>query len=141
MIGKRRSTATYRVIADQVIDRIRAGEFAPGDSVPSADMLCRVYGVGMVTANRVLDTLKAEGWTETVPGRPQRVRARPQVETAWYPEGATVSVRWPTPDEADEMEIPVGVQVLVVRQSGRVDEVLPGDRWQVAFGRVGRKGA
>lgn len=137
MIRKRRSTAAYRVIADQVIDRIRAKEFKPGDSVPSADMLCRVYGVGMVTANRVLDTLKAEGWTESIPGRPQRVRVPPKVETAWYDEG-TVSVRWPTPDEADQMGIPVGVQVLVVQRPGMVDEVLPGDRWQVKFSRQGR---
>jgi len=139
MIRNRRSTAAYRVIADQIIDRIRADEFAPGDNVPSADMICRVYGVGMVTANRVLDTLKAEGWTETVPGRPQRVRIPPKVETAWFEEGATVSVRWPTPDEADQMEIPAGVQVLVVQRPGLVDEVLPGDRWRVRFGYRGRK--
>jgi DNA-binding FadR family transcriptional regulator len=134
MIRNRRSTAAYRVIADQIIDRIRDGDYAPGGNIPSADLICRIYGVGMATANKVLDTLKAEGWTETVPGRPQRVRVQPEQETAWLQQGARVTVRWPTPQEAELLEIPDRVQVLVVSRQGCDDEVYPGDRWQLIVG-------
>lgn len=134
MISRRREPAVFRRIADVIAGQISSGDLAPGDQVPSADLICRVYGVGMATANRTLDLLKEQGLIDAVPGRPSRVRALPVRETVWPEPGALVTWRMPTAAEADPetgMGIPPGVPVAVVELNGEVPVVYPGDRFEI----------
>jgi AcrR family transcriptional regulator len=62
------SKPPYLRIAAALRERIRAGEFAPGDPVPSTRRLTRQWGVAMATATKALAVLRAEGLIRPVPG-------------------------------------------------------------------------
>lgn len=51
----------YRVIASELRSRIEAGEFRPGDALPSITRLSQEYGVAKTTAQKALQVLKDEG--------------------------------------------------------------------------------
>jgi DNA-binding GntR family transcriptional regulator len=51
----------YLVIAAALRERIGAGEFRPGDALPSITHLSQEYGVAKTTAQKALNMLKAEG--------------------------------------------------------------------------------
>lgn len=137
MIDRRQPRAVYRQIADVYADQIQSGELGPGDRLPSVDLICRTYDVARATAQRALAELRAVGLIDTENGRVSRVRALPVLETGWLEPGATVSTRWPTPAEVrdETLGLAEGVPVLVVRRVGEPDQVLPGDRWQLAVPR------
>jgi len=65
-----------RVIA-AIQQRIRDGEYAPGDMLPSETQLVREFGVGRTTAVRALQTLAMQGWIEREHGRGSFVKGRP----------------------------------------------------------------
>ena len=69
----------YQVIADALRTAILSGELAPGDVVPSENVLAERYGVTPVTARAALSLLRTEGLTEGRQGVPTLVRARPPV--------------------------------------------------------------
>jgi AcrR family transcriptional regulator len=60
-------TASVRIAAD-LRARIAAGEFAPGDRVPSTRELTRRWGVAMATATKALGALRDEGLLRSVRG-------------------------------------------------------------------------
>lgn len=47
----------YHQLAEDLRGRIVAGELAPGDPLPTEEMLCRQYGVSRITVRRGLDDL------------------------------------------------------------------------------------
>lgn len=51
----------YRRIGDELKARIEAGEYGPGDRLPSELELARLYGVSRITSRQALDLLGAEG--------------------------------------------------------------------------------
>lgn len=51
----------YRQLRQELFSRIRKGEFAPGDLLPSENQLCEEYGVSLTTARRALLELVKEG--------------------------------------------------------------------------------
>jgi len=51
----------YQQLRQQLYSRIRGGEFAPGDMLPSENQLCEEYGVSVTTARRALLELVKEG--------------------------------------------------------------------------------
>src|SRR5579859_2777973 len=51
----------YRRIGEELKARIEAGEYAPGDRLPSELELARTYGVSRITSRQALDLLGAEG--------------------------------------------------------------------------------
>lgn len=55
-------------IAAVLRERIRCGELAPGDRVPSTRAIVREWGVAMATATKVLAGLRAEGLVRALPG-------------------------------------------------------------------------
>ncbi len=57
-------TTTYERIADEIRARIRSGELAAGDPVPSTRRIVAEHGVAMATASRVLDALRRDGLVE-----------------------------------------------------------------------------
>ncbi|WP_049576737.1 TetR/AcrR family transcriptional regulator C-terminal domain-containing protein [Nonomuraea sp. SBT364] len=58
----------YQAIAGELRRRIREGELAAGDRVPSTREITREWGVAMATASKVLATLREEGLVRAVPG-------------------------------------------------------------------------
>jgi len=133
MIDRRREPAIYRRIADDLARRIRSGELAPGDLLPSADLVCRTYGVGMMTANRAIQELKYDGLVDTESGQRTRVRADPPKELVRLVRSATMDLRMPTPEEREEFGLREGVPVAEVewgRPAERRRRVYPGDRYR-----------
>jgi DNA-binding transcriptional MocR family regulator len=132
VINKRRGRAVYLQIADEFRDEILDGTRAEGSTMPSGDMIRRLYDVSMTTAERVLGQLAAEGLIETRTGRPARVRALRVRETLWLEPSMTVTTRMPTAEELadEELDLKPRVPVLVVQQVGEPDRIYPGDRWQ-----------
>src|SRR5579884_1223764 len=51
----------YQQLRQEIVARIRSGEFAPGDLLPSENQLCAEYGISVTTARRALLELVNEG--------------------------------------------------------------------------------
>jgi len=64
---------TYRQIANDLRRRIRSGEFAPGEMVPSELALVKQLGVSRGTVRAALALLADDGLIELVPGQGRRV--------------------------------------------------------------------
>jgi AcrR family transcriptional regulator len=60
--------ATYRLIADELADRIRVGDLRPGDRLPSTRQIARDWQVAMATASKVLTALQQDGLAVARPG-------------------------------------------------------------------------
>lgn len=60
---------TYRQIADDLADRIAAGEYAPGDQLPTYPQLAELYSVSYATAHRAITMLQARGIVRGEQGR------------------------------------------------------------------------
>jgi AcrR family transcriptional regulator len=67
----------YRRIADDLRGRIEAGEFRPGDRLPSARAITREWAVAIATATKALAVLRDEGLTVPRPGVGTVVAVRP----------------------------------------------------------------
>ncbi|MGE5826787.1 MAG: GntR family transcriptional regulator [Micromonosporaceae bacterium] len=64
----------HRQIATQLRIRIRQGEWAPGERLPSIPALAQAYGVAKQTVQRTIDQLRVEGLLITRPGSGTYVR-------------------------------------------------------------------
>jgi GntR family transcriptional regulator len=64
----------HRQIAAAIRDRIRAGEWAPGERLPSIPALAQTYTVAKQTIQRTIDQLRVEGLLITRPGSGTYVR-------------------------------------------------------------------
>lgn len=60
---------TYAQIADDLAERIKAGEYAPGDQLPSYSKIMELYSVSFSTAARAVAILRALGLAVGAPGR------------------------------------------------------------------------
>lgn len=129
--------AVYRQVADLIAAQIDSGDLAPGDKVPSTDMLMRTYDIARATAVRAVAELRAAGLIDTENGRVARVRQPVVRETLWLEPGALVGGRMPTSDELQDPDLGYtsGVPLLVVHRPGEPDEVYPTDRWLIGIGR------
>lgn len=56
---------TYEEIADKIIQRVKNGELAPGDSLESVEKTAKYYGVSSSTIREALSGLRAMGLVET----------------------------------------------------------------------------
>lgn len=52
---------SFRAIADDLSERIRAGEYAPGEQLPNLRELAELYSVSVSTIQRALDLTKDRG--------------------------------------------------------------------------------
>ncbi|MDR7328358.1 GntR family transcriptional regulator [Corynebacterium guangdongense] len=59
----------YVTIANQLRESLAAGQFLPGDRLPSERELCEQFGVARMTVRKALDILHAEGVIERRRGR------------------------------------------------------------------------
>ena len=67
-INQRGAEPPYRQIAAWLRARIEAGEFRPGDALPSITRLSQEYGVAKTTAQKALRVLVGEGLARGVQG-------------------------------------------------------------------------
>jgi GntR family transcriptional regulator of arabinose operon len=79
----RESIPRYRQVAEQLRHSVAAGQYAPGDRLPSEAELARAFGVSRGTLRQALGELAADGLLQTVPGhgtivRTGRVGAEPR---------------------------------------------------------------
>ena len=58
----------YRIIANAIIDEIKAGRLKPGQRIPSARGIAEGVGVSLRTADAALRVLREGGWTVSVHG-------------------------------------------------------------------------
>src|SRR5919204_3795685 len=64
----------HRQIAAQLRARIRRGDWAPGERLPSIPAIAQMYGVAKQTVQRTIDALRIEGLLITKPGSGTYVR-------------------------------------------------------------------
>ncbi|MFE8962176.1 GntR family transcriptional regulator [Streptomyces iakyrus] len=69
----------YLRIAADLRHRISAGEYGPGDQIPTIPELCRQYGVSEAPVRNALRLLAGEGLTESRARAGTRVRPRPAI--------------------------------------------------------------
>jgi len=63
----------YQEVLDRLIERIRSGEFAPGDQLPSERELMTTYGVGRPAVREALQALERDGIVSISHGERARV--------------------------------------------------------------------
>lgn len=86
----------WRPLAADLRRRIRAGEYGPGDRLPSSAVLRARYGLSGQTVQHAMNSLRSEGLVETRPGRGWFARKPPDVvRLPRRPEPGR-----PTPDDA-----------------------------------------
>lgn len=59
----------FSVISDEIINKIKNGEFRPGDKVPSENEIISVYGVSNTTARKALLDIELKGWARRIKGK------------------------------------------------------------------------
>lgn len=74
----------YRNVARQLFEKIRGGNFSPGDALPSEQKLADRYGVSRITVRRAIEVLEEEGQVERQHGRGTFVRETIQKGTLLY---------------------------------------------------------
>ena len=58
----------YEQVADDLLSKIRSGEYSPGSKLPSRAQLCEMYDVSESVIEKAMLILRREGWTDTLPG-------------------------------------------------------------------------
>ncbi|MEV1073087.1 winged helix-turn-helix domain-containing protein [Micromonospora parva] len=61
-------------MADDLASRIRSGEYAPGDKLPSYAELSKLYSIAVTTVQKDIRVLEFQGLVVGVPGRGVYVR-------------------------------------------------------------------
>jgi GntR family transcriptional regulator len=69
MVDHGSATALYVQVADIIAQKIEAGEYAPGQRLPSADDLAEMYEIAPNTALKALRELRKRGLAEMSHGR------------------------------------------------------------------------
>lgn len=64
----------YATIADAIRERIRSGEYRPGERIPSIRSMAAEFGCNKLTVQKAFDGLKREGFLENVVGSGSYVR-------------------------------------------------------------------
>jgi GntR family transcriptional regulator len=75
---RRGEVPLYQRVRTVLLDRIAAGEYAPGDRLPSEGVLADDLGVHRLTVRRALDELSREGRLRARQGAGTFVSARPE---------------------------------------------------------------
>jgi DNA-binding GntR family transcriptional regulator len=70
----------YRQIAGSLRDAIAAGEYAPGDRLPTKAQLMERHGASLNTVERAIDILRQEGLVLTSQGSGMYVRSPDEAE-------------------------------------------------------------
>lgn len=116
----------FRKIAADIRARILAGEFPPGEKLPTEKLLAFHYDVGKWAVGEAISLLRVEGYVEAyVPGRGTVVRDRPEIQDVAFRVDARVTARPASAEDAArdvDDGIEPGVWIFVVTVGG--DEYL-----------------
>ncbi|MET8985941.1 GntR family transcriptional regulator [Nonomuraea wenchangensis] len=126
-IDPRSFEPVYLQLARILRDAIQAGEFGPGEKLPSETRLCQQYELGRDAVRDALQVLRSEGAIVTVKGAGSFVRGQSAMDVVRLPEDARVTSRMPTADERRSLGVGEGVPVFVVT-AGETVKVYPADR-------------
>ncbi|MFJ4211058.1 GntR family transcriptional regulator [Paenarthrobacter sp. NPDC089675] len=69
LIERNSAVPLYQQLEDILYAKISAGEWAPGERIPSENELNRIYGLSRMTVRGVLNKLTSEGVLVRVPGK------------------------------------------------------------------------
>lgn len=69
-----------RVIADDIIAKIRSGELQPGEKLPVQHALATEYGCSIEPVRRAMEDLEHGGWIYTQQGKGSFVSENPPIE-------------------------------------------------------------
>ncbi|WP_022666359.1 GntR family transcriptional regulator [Desulfospira joergensenii] len=61
MLNSKSPVPLYHQLADILTERIRSGEYSPGQMIPSEISLAKQYGIGRPTVRQAMDTLVRKG--------------------------------------------------------------------------------
>lgn len=67
-------TKSYLKVAEAIRDRITAGEWKPGEKIPSQVELAETFGVSTQTVSAAVSHLREHGYLRVLPGRGTYVR-------------------------------------------------------------------
>ena len=124
----------YRQLARILREQIQAGELRPGAALPSEASLSQTFGVGRDAVRDALAALRSEGLVVTTRGIGTFVRQpATDVSVRRLGAGTQVAARVATADERARLGLPEGTAILIVRQPGKQEELLPADRTVVEF--------
>jgi GntR family transcriptional regulator len=134
--------APHRQIAAQLRERIRRGEWGPGERLPSIPAIATEYGVAKQTVQRTIDQLRVEGVLITRPGSGTFVRGTKRRLnrlsrgrygaqrgyhadlSARYRQQVTEVLHSPAPiDVAEAFGVPAGADLVVRRHLVRTSDV------------------
>lgn len=88
-MAPRNAVPQYRLLADNLIGRIRSGELPPGSLLPTEQALGEQFRVSRITVRGALRELELQGLVDRRPGIGSRVQAPPR-EPAFAALGDTV---------------------------------------------------
>lgn len=74
MVDRSSGVAVHRQIATALRAKISAGEFAPGDKLPSENQLIETYGVSRETVRKAVQLLESDGVVNVLHGKGAFVR-------------------------------------------------------------------
>ena len=63
------SKPKFITISEEIIDKIKSGEWQPGDQIPSENELIQHYGVSNTTARKSLLEIELKGWARRIKGK------------------------------------------------------------------------
>jgi DNA-binding transcriptional MocR family regulator len=124
----------YAQLAQLLRQRIYAGQFKRGDTLPSEQALRAEYRVSFTVVRSALDLLRREGLIVTEHGVGSTVQTVPARITVQAGPGDSTESRLPTPAERDALDLPVGVPVLVLRHANGREELYSALRTRITFG-------
>jgi DNA-binding transcriptional regulator YhcF (GntR family) len=111
--------ALCRQVADYVRGQIEAGDYEPGDQLPSPRALARELGRadnGMHpdTVRHAYAILRSEGLIETAPRVGSHVRDDPRPRPVYVRPGDVITCRMPSEPQRRALGLPEGVPLLTV---------------------------
>ena len=93
MLDPQSPTPLYHQLAERLANAIRAGEFAPGERIPSEPRLAAEYGIGRPTVRQALDALVRQGLLSRRRGSGTYVREAPKEIDLFSLDGTSASFR------------------------------------------------
>jgi len=69
----------YLQLAEYLVEKIKSGEFAAGDKIPSENELSRQFCVNRHTVRQAINKVTSMGWLKTVKGKGSYVKVKPPV--------------------------------------------------------------
>lgn len=134
MVSRRPEASVYRQTAAAIRARIAAGEWAPGDYLPSEPFLAHEYGIGRDSLRRSLALLRSEGLIRTpIPGQRWTVAPEPELRELWIRTRTRVTFRQPTDAERTDWNLPDGVVLAELHQRGVAVRVVRSDEYELWF--------